>query len=254
MDSRKTLPTDLVRHPKFGVAYSPETTIPADLTRQNFTAVPISYYADKLSRCRNCRRPFVFYAQEQKHWYEDLHINVTVSCPARCPECRRSRRRLRRRFQRYSLLTHKHEISDGELASLVSDAVFLYEAGLLENEQRLRRLKNIALTRIPEEPVTKEILTLLARIPEVGGHRLNHAENQVFKAIIRLIDQGADVVTEAQAMAAAIPPDNLDLAAVPSYAKAFTQLRQRGLLTGWVQDKRGVWGVRPTQAAGNEPS
>jgi hypothetical protein len=121
--------------------------------------------------------------------------------------------------------------------------------GILEDEQRLRRLKNLSLARILGEPATEEILALIAGIPVVCGQRLGRAESQVLRAIIRLIDGGAQVVTEDQAMAATIPPDNLDLGTVLSYTKAFARLRHRGLLTDWVQDRTGSWGVRPTQEA-----
>lgn len=248
MGPKRSPPADLVPHPRFGTAYSPEASIPADLSRQNFTAFPLEHYADKLSRCRDCRRSFVFYAQEQKYWYEDLGFHVSVACPARCSECRRTRHRRIRRFQRYSLLIRKGELTERELAILVGDAVMLYESGILEDEQRLRRLKNLAVMRIPEDPATKEILALIAGIPVVCGHRLSRAESQVLRAIIRLIDGGAEAVTEGQAISAAIPPDNLDLGTVPSYTRAFARLMRRGLLTLCVPDRTGSWRARPTEA------
>jgi hypothetical protein len=241
------LPDNIVPHPRFGLAFSPETVIPADLTRQNFTAVPILRYADRLLKCRNCRRPFVFFAREQKYWYEDLRFNISARC-VRCPVCRRSEHRLRRRFQRYSLLVRRDDLSDPELATLVGDAVWLYEAGILEDEQRLRRLKNLALARIPEEQATKEIVSVISGIREIGGQRLAHVEALMLRGIIRLLDSGAEVVTEEQANATAIPPDHLDLGDLPSYANAFARLMRWGLLT-WAQDLYGAWGVRPTREA-----
>lgn len=248
MTPNRAVPTNLVRHPIFGAAYSPEFKLTADPARQNYSTFSIPFYVDVLTKCRNCLRPFVFYAQEQKHWYEELGFHVSSGCPARCPECRRSRRRLHRQFQRYSELSHKDDLTDRELGTLVGDSMALYKAGILENEQRLRRLKNLALARLPGEPVTHEILDLIAAIPEVGGQRLGLAETQMLNSICRLIEGGAEVVTEAQALAATIPGDNLDLEQVPSYAKAFDRLRRRGLLTDWVQARSGLWGVRPAPA------
>jgi hypothetical protein len=43
--------------------------------------------------CRDCRRHFVFAAEEQKHWYETLRF-MTDSTAVRCPGCRRTRRRI----------------------------------------------------------------------------------------------------------------------------------------------------------------
>src|SRR5262249_30735015 len=151
---------------------------------------------------------------------EDLGINVAATCPARCPECRRSRRRLRRRCQRYSRLIRTSELTDRELATLIGDAGFLYEAGVLEGEQKLRRLQNLTVMRIPGESAPGEIVSLIAGIPVVCGQRLGRGESQVLSAIIRLVDGGADAVTEGQALAAAIPPDKLDLGTLPSYTRA----------------------------------
>ncbi|MHC5536823.1 zinc-ribbon domain containing protein [Singulisphaera rosea] len=245
MTPNSPAPTNLVPHPIFGVAYSPESGFPADLSRQKPSPCPILFYVDMLTKCRNCLRPFVFHAREQKYWYEDLGFDLGARCPARCPECRRSRRRLHRHFQRYSELSHQEDLTDTELGVLVGDSIVLYKAGILEDEQRLRRLKNLALTRLAGEQVTQELVGVIAAIPVVGGHRLGVAESRLLESIRRLIDAGMEVVSEVQALAATLPADNLDLGSVPSYAKAFERLRRRGLLTDWVQDKSGRWGVRP---------
>jgi len=182
---RSKLPENLVPHPRYGVKITPSgfklpraghrpvvlglqgrndlsrrTAIPADLARQRYT-VPRTYYVDILRQCRGCKRPFVFYAREQKYWYETLGFDISADC-LHCPECRRTHHRFRRRFRRYSESIVSDDLSDAELAVLVEDAVFLYEAGVL-GEQRLRRLKNLAVRRIPDEPATGEVLDVLSK-------------------------------------------------------------------------------------------
>jgi hypothetical protein len=192
-------------------------------------------------------RPFVFYALEQKHWYEYLGFDLGAFC-VRCVDCRRAERRLRHRFQRYSRLTRKDDLSESELARLVSDAVFLYLTGILESEQKLRRLKNLAIARIPDDPATREIVRVISQVPKIQGQSLGRAEALMLKAVIRLIETGASVVTESQARAATLAAGSLDLSSFPSFTRAFDRLRKRRLLT-WAQGTAGVFGVRPTLGA-----
>ena len=53
--------------------------------------VPHYYYVDRERHCVQCRYSFVFAAQEQKNWYENLGFNF-ASVAIRCPACRRQRR------------------------------------------------------------------------------------------------------------------------------------------------------------------
>src|SRR5262245_48503174 len=93
---KRRVPTDLVRHPRYGTTIRrsefevdagtvlksswryaratifPETAIPADLRKQTPATIPCAWYVDLLETCVDCRRPFIFYAVEQRHWYEVL--------------------------------------------------------------------------------------------------------------------------------------------------------------------------------------
>jgi hypothetical protein len=55
-----------------------------------------------------------------------------------------------------------------ELAALVEEAIYLFEAGVLRSEQRLRRLKNLALARIPAEPATERIVRFIGELRRDG--------------------------------------------------------------------------------------
>ena len=143
-----------------GETFYPESAIPADPERQNYSAVPRGYYVDLLKRCRDCRRSFLFFAEEQKHWYEELGFWIDADC-VRCPECRRELRSLRRHQRRYEELVGREELDDGELAELVEKALALWENGLLRDEQKLRRLKNRAGERIPAHSATRALVEAL---------------------------------------------------------------------------------------------
>lgn len=179
-------PRDLVPHPRFGArsvpsgfdvpraliravyCYDrppvfPESAIPADISRQNYTVQPRPCYVDIMMRCHRCDRHFIFFAQEQRYWYEELAFWVDARC-IHCPECRRWRHRLRRAHQRFSHAVSRGDWSDEELAALVRDAALLYVAGVLQSEQKLRRLKNLAQARIPGSDATRQIIALVAEL------------------------------------------------------------------------------------------
>lgn len=145
----------------------PESAIPADTARQNFCLFPRGYYVDTLKICRTCERPFLFFAREQKYWYEELGFYIDADC-VRCVECRHREHVEKPRFHRYGRRVHARELSDVELEELVSDAVFLYEIGKLRKEQTLRRLKNLAVRRLPGQEATRAILEVVSRLERRG--------------------------------------------------------------------------------------
>ncbi|MDR3637852.1 MAG: zinc-ribbon domain containing protein [Isosphaeraceae bacterium] len=146
----------------------PESAIPADISRQNFSVRPRYCYVDMLKGCRKCGRDFIFFAREQQYWYEELGFWVDADC-VHCPECRRSNQHLRQRLKRFSHTMGRDAIGNEELATLVEDAVYLFEAGVLRNEQKLRRLKNLAATSIPESAARQAIEELVSKIESGRG-------------------------------------------------------------------------------------
>lgn len=138
----------------------PATSLPANTKKQNFSVFPREIYLDVLKACRDCKRHFIFFAKEQRYWYEDLGFSIYSDC-VRCPECRKSGRLLRRRFTRYSQRVNDANMDDKSFALLLSDAVFLWNHGILKDEQKLRRLRNLANNRIPNSPEATEINQLV---------------------------------------------------------------------------------------------
>lgn len=126
----------------------PATAIRADLSRQNYSVFPRGYYVDILKTCRRCKVEFVFSAREQQHWYEELGFYVDADC-VHCLECRRSNQQLKRRFRRYSDTVSLKTLDDRSLKTLLGDAVYLWKAGVLRDEQRLRTLRNRGQRQVP---------------------------------------------------------------------------------------------------------
>lgn len=143
------------------------TAIRADLSRQTPATVPVTHYFDLEVTCRDCQRPFIFFAEEQRHWYEVSGFTLDSDC-VRCPECRKTDQTLRKRFQRFSRAVQRADLSDDELATLVADAVFLWDNGLLSKRDKLNRLRNLARRRIPSRRATQAIERLTARLDSEG--------------------------------------------------------------------------------------
>ncbi|HAH46874.1 MAG TPA: hypothetical protein DCM07_18890 [Planctomycetaceae bacterium] len=137
----------------------PDSAIPANLDKQTPSCVQIHYYVDILKQCTKCKRKFIFFAQEQKFWYEELGFVIYAGCSS-CPECRKFKQKTRHTFQRYSGLVSRNELSDESLAFLVDDVIFLWQNKILKNEHKLGRIKNIAIERIPNHEATRRLLEL----------------------------------------------------------------------------------------------
>ena len=126
-------------------ARSPGTAVEADLQRQIPSTVPVLYYYDVDTACRDCGRRFLFFAEEQKYWYEELKFYIFAE-PARCPVCRKRLQYLRRMHRRYEELFHVPERSLEETLEMADCCLTLIEEGIFSSRQteRVRMLLNLA--------------------------------------------------------------------------------------------------------------
>ena len=142
----------------------PQSVLAADVSRQNFALYPRLFYVDMLATCRKCQRPFLFFAKEQQHWFEDLGFYVDADC-VHCPLCRRILHREKSRLKRYAQLKSLTHPTRKELMQLVDDTVVLIETGYLTTMQRLEALLGKAQRDIPEYPGTQRMAALIKRAP-----------------------------------------------------------------------------------------
>ena len=70
----------------------PNTAVQADTSKQPTATVAVTHYFDSKRTCRDCQRPFLFFAEEQKYWYEELGFRLDADC-IRCVECRKKHRK-----------------------------------------------------------------------------------------------------------------------------------------------------------------
>lgn len=104
----------------------PNTAIVADLLKQTRATVPVTHYFDLERRCRDCKRQFIFFADEQRYWYEELEFGLESDC-VRCPECRKKQQGVARLRERYECLFHIEEKSETQTLELANCCVQLVE-------------------------------------------------------------------------------------------------------------------------------
>jgi hypothetical protein len=192
------MPDNVVPHPRYGVkikvssyvltaedqrylqnlkrgTFWPETAIPAGRAADRYGSHLL--YVDRLCRCIECFRPFVFYAQEQRFWVDALgfHPDATAT---RCTECRRSVRKVKERRDRIEehlrdlkdrpgALT-RDVLSDKALLALTVDLLALADAGAIKKFDLLKRLRRAMLDRVEQRDVA-EMKPLIKRIDKLAG-------------------------------------------------------------------------------------
>jgi hypothetical protein len=130
-----------------------DTAIPADLTRQTPATVPVTHYFDLERKCRDCDRPFIFFAAEQKHWYEELGFGLDSDC-VRCVECRKRQQGIARQREIYESLFHIPNKTADQLLQMASACLSLIESGVYTARQteRVRMLLNA----VPDDANVRE--------------------------------------------------------------------------------------------------
>jgi hypothetical protein len=152
-------------HSPLGVRV-PNTAVAADVNRQARATLHVTHYFDARRVCRECRRPFLFFAEEQKHWYEELGFPLEADY-LECPPCRKDEHRLRALRGRYeALLGNAQRTQEGTLElvecalALVESAVFTAELlpklrGLLKPLTRDRMAPHAARARALEAAIDR---------------------------------------------------------------------------------------------------
>ena len=119
----------------------PNTAVEADLSRQSPATVPVTHYYDVERTCRDCARPFIFFAVEQKHWYEDLGLPLEADC-VRCVPCRKRQQGIASKRERYEELFHIQERTPDQDLEMAECCLSLIEEGVFHTRQteRVREL------------------------------------------------------------------------------------------------------------------
>lgn len=121
-------------HPHWRIVFEPSRKVPntgvlADRSKHGNTYSTVTHYFDEIVGCETCGRKFLFFAEEQKHWYEELGFNLAADCRD-CPACRKVRHGLRKTQRRYEALHATEARTDEESLEMAEAALDLYEAGI----------------------------------------------------------------------------------------------------------------------------
>ena len=148
----------------------PETAVLANVERQRTSWCARPVYVDLLKRCKTCRRPFVFYANEQRFWYEALQFDVNVDC-VMCPPCRKLAHRTKACLDRYATAVNAPRLDAKAMKTFVDDALYLLEQGLVRNLSHVGAIKNRAQRELGAYAGTQRLAQVLAYAREATEMR-----------------------------------------------------------------------------------
>jgi len=117
----------------------PKSVIPADEKKQNYAMYPRRFYVDQEKQCITCDRWFLFFAKEQKYWFEELNFYIDADC-VKCVECRKSDQELKRKALKYQSLISKNDRTENETKELKKLAQDLFDSGYIKNEQKVHQI------------------------------------------------------------------------------------------------------------------
>lgn len=145
----------------------PNTAIQADLSRQTPATVPVTHYYDVKRECLDCGKPFIFFAEEQKYWYEELGFGLDSDC-VRCVFCRKRQQGLTLKRVRYEELFHVTDRTTKESIEMAECCLSLIEANLFDMRQTERvRMLLKSVSSKHDEKKQYSVDKLWARLLEI---------------------------------------------------------------------------------------
>lgn len=104
----------------------PNTAVKANTGQQVDAVFPVTHYFDVKRQCKDCGRMFLFFAREQKYWYESLRFTLNADC-IRCVDCRKQEQFSASRRSQYETLLKNENRSDTDTLVLVACCLTLIE-------------------------------------------------------------------------------------------------------------------------------
>ena len=134
-------------------SYFKESAIPANIEQQKHGIFPRKFYVDIERSCTDCQRMFIWFAKEQKYWFEQQFIHTNAKC-LRCYECRQEHKKQKKIIQNYSYYSTKDTLKEDDLEAFLLAAIELSAEGLLlEPKKVLEELNRFKENhkRLPEK-------------------------------------------------------------------------------------------------------
>ncbi|WP_151173998.1 zinc-ribbon domain containing protein [Pseudoalteromonas ruthenica] len=117
----------------------PETAIKADIEKQNYSIYPRPIYVDIQKKCESCGKWFLFFAKEQKYWYESLRFYIDADC-VKCVNCRKKEQEVKHLMSKYEQLLTKSERSEAQTKDLKNIALELFQLGYIRNKNKVDKI------------------------------------------------------------------------------------------------------------------
>ena len=150
----------------------PGTAIVADPSRQVGSSMASTHYYDIERKCRDCGQLFIFYALEQRYWYEELQFPVDADC-IRCVPCRKRSRTLDQMKARYDELSAAESLTVSDELEMTLARLELVEAGIFHPRQieRVRAFLNAHEDHDQAKTIRARLaaITPKADAPSTGG-------------------------------------------------------------------------------------
>lgn len=142
----------------------PDTAVKADTAKQSPAMFQFTHYYDLKRKCRDCSRAFIFFADEQKYWYEELQFGLDSDC-VRCVPCRKVLQGVEKVRKQYEDLSHVSNQSTEETLTMAECALELMEKEIFGRRpiQRIRMLLN----RIEGEHESDRINSIRERLNSI---------------------------------------------------------------------------------------
>lgn len=133
------------------------TAIAADLHQQVAATIPVTHYYDVKRQCRDCERMFIFFAAEQKYWYEKLQFPLESDC-IRCYSCRAKQRQIAHNLKQYESLFHVANRTTEQTLTMTECCLFLIENQIFDPTPKLTQQIRRLLNTVPNEAKLKRRL------------------------------------------------------------------------------------------------
>ncbi len=156
------------------------TAIVADISRQTPATVPVTHYFDVSRKCRDCGRAFIFFADEQRHWYEELGFPLESDC-VRCFPCRKREHGIALARERYEELFHVPDKTAEEHLQMAECCLALIEAKTFHPRQ-VERVRNMLKKVRDDDQAREAVPTLMARVKQIEKSAANNPSQAAPKA------------------------------------------------------------------------
>lgn len=130
------LPASVLVGAHFDAIIFPQSATPVGVQLRPARFWRSSCYVDELRQCSQCETLYIFFAAEQRYWYEELGIPVDER-PVDCYSCRFLRHEVNERVERWAKLAARPDLTRDELRNCARQAIEMIIVGEMPRSEAL---------------------------------------------------------------------------------------------------------------------